>query len=89
MDTSSFAIGPAVYGSTRHPFRASLPRRVLRRLPEPEPEVLRSQAGVDGLIAADAGPAPRRSVWRISVQDVKDFLIAYTACLLAVMTFLS
>lgn len=82
METSSFRIGAAAYGSTRHPFRASLPRHVLRELPRHEPEVARAIAmGSDG-------QEPRRGRWRITAQDMKDFLIAYTACLLAAMTFL-
>ena len=82
METSSVRNGASAYGSTRHPFRASLPRHVLRELPRHEPEVARA------LGTAVAGKAQRQSAWRISVQDVKDFLIAYTACLLAAMTFL-
>lgn len=80
METSSYSIGSAAYGSTRHPFRASLPRRVLRELPRLEPEVAQA--------LAERQDAPRRWVWRITAQDVKDFLIAYCACLLAAMTFL-
>lgn len=81
METSSFRIGAMAYGSTRHPFRASLPRRVLRELPRHEPEVARA------LAEQGAATAPR-SAWRITAQDVKEFLIAYCACLLAAMTFL-
>lgn len=32
--------------------------------------------------------APQRS-WRITVQDVKDFLLAYCACFLAVTAFIA
>lgn len=32
------------------------------------------------------GPAQR--TWRITVQDVKDFLLAYCACFLAVSAFI-
>ncbi|HEY6868305.1 MAG TPA: hypothetical protein VI199_00995 [Novosphingobium sp.] len=82
METSSFRIGATAYGSTRHPFRASLPRRVLRELPRHEPEVIQAM----GMAAGTR--SPRRAAWRISTQDLKDFLIAYIACLLAAMTFL-
>lgn len=93
MDTTSFTIGTARYGGTRHPFRATLPRRVLRSLPELEPEVaarLAADAAASDAAAsaADTIIAPRKRWLGISTQDVKDFLIAYTACLLAVMTFL-
>ncbi|MBC2668185.1 hypothetical protein ACFOON_11350 [Novosphingobium piscinae] len=95
MDTAGFTMGAIRYGGTRHPFRASLPRRVLRSLPHHEPEVAARLAAAaacgDNGEATDAAPAvrpaPRRG-WRITTQDVKDFLIAYTACLLAVTTFL-
>lgn len=79
METSPFSIGSVAQGGTRHPFRATLPKRVLRELPRLEPEVAQAQA------LAQKVPAP--SVWRITTQDVKDFLIAYCACLLAAMTF--
>lgn len=95
MDTAGFTMGAIRYGGARHPFRASLPRRVLRALPHHEPEVAARLAaaaarGDDGELpgaVAEVLPAPRRG-WRITTQDVKDFLIAYTACLLAVTTFL-
>ena len=35
-----------------------------------------------------AEPEPNRT-WRISLQDVKDFLLAYCACFICVWTFLS
>lgn len=78
MDTAGFSIGSAHFGSTRHPFRATLPRRVLRTLPHYEPEV----AARIEVVA----PEPRG--FRISSQDLRDFLLAYTACLIAAMTFL-
>jgi hypothetical protein len=36
---------------------------------------------------AAQGPAQR--TWRITVQDVKDFLLAYCACFLAVSAFIA
>ena len=93
MDTAGFTIGTARYGGTRHPFRATLPRRVLRLLPEVEPEVAarlaESACQVEAQPAASATTEAKPQRWLgITAQDVKDFLIAYIACLLAVMTFL-
>ena len=83
----------ASFGTANHPFRATLPPRVLRRLPVFEPEV---QARMDAVAAAAAMPAaepvieaaPARRRW-ISRQDVRDFLIAYSACFLAVTAWIS
>jgi len=81
MDTASLA--PPIFGTARHPFRAGLPLRTLRCLPRHEPEV---QARIDaGAGAAAEDPAPRR--W-LNAQDVRDFLIAYVACFLAVSAWL-
>ncbi|MDE2620174.1 MAG: hypothetical protein KGL54_08435 [Sphingomonadales bacterium] len=89
MDTAGFTIGAARYGGTRHPFRASLPRRVLRSLPEHEPEVAARIAERSAHGDGTSTPVePRRRWLGITTQDVKDFLIAYCACLLAVTTFL-
>ncbi|MFC3173640.1 hypothetical protein ACFOD9_05185 [Novosphingobium bradum] len=76
----------ATFGTARHPFRATLPLRTLRRLPRHEPEV---QARIDAFRPpeADAEAPPRRS--GLTAQDVKDFLIAYVACFMAVSAFLS
>lgn len=83
----------ASFGTANHPFRATLPPRVLRRLPVFEPEVqarMDAAAAVAALPAAEpvveAAPACRR--W-ISRQDVRDFLIAYSACFLAVTAWIS
>ena len=35
------------------------------------------------------GPSPPPRSWRITVQDVKDFLLAYCACFLAVSAFIA
>lgn len=76
-------------GTARHPFRAALPARVLRRLPQFEPEVLARIAEVEAAGgAAEAGPAPRGRSLRISAQDVRDFLLAYIACFLAVSAWI-
>jgi len=74
-----------IFGTSNHPFRATLPLRVLRRLPQYEPEVRARMAAAE---QADPAPAPRRA-WRITAQDVKDFLIAYIACFMAVSAWLS
>lgn len=94
-----------------HPFRRTLPSRVLMRLPDHEPEVRSAMeraalaraatesasmepapfcAGRDAGRSGDAdAPAYRSVLGRISLQDVKDFLMAYCACLLAIGTILS
>jgi len=72
-----------VFGTARHPFRATLPLRALRRLPRHEPEV---QARIDACAEPTAQAAPRRR-W-LTAQDAKDFLIAYVACFMAVSAFL-
>ena len=77
----------------RHPFLQSLPRHV------------RHGRGIDPVrrrnrIAAREASAARRNAlafmlrrWRqagrVTTQDVKDFLIAYCACFVAVMAFIS
>jgi hypothetical protein len=82
------ALTPA-FGTSRHPFRAQLPARVLHRLPRLEPEV---QARIDAaaaVAAQDVAVVADRRRWLITARDVKDFLIAYVACFLAVSAFLS
>lgn len=83
----------ATFGPSRHPFRSALPLRVLRRLPQYEPEVQARIAAMEfqeaefteADVSAD-GPRKRRF---ITMQDVKDFLIAYVACFMAVSAWLS
>lgn len=74
----------AIIGTARHPFRATLPLRTLRRLPRHEPEV---QARIDAYegVAAEQ-PQVRRPL--LTAQDVRDFLLAYIACFLAVTAYL-
>ena len=74
----------ASFGTANRPFRATLPLRVLRRLPVFEPEV---QARIDACHGVEAGQAPVRRSW-LTAQDVRDFLLAYIACFLAVSAFL-
>lgn len=75
----------ATFGTANHPFRATLPLRVLRRLPQHEPEVL---ARIEMRQGADV-PAPEQKRALLTLQDVKDFLIAYVACFMAVSAWLS
>ncbi len=69
-----------------HPFRRNLPARVRARLhaamPRPEPEV-------EAANARAALRSPDLDWRRITAQDVRDFLLAYCACFIAVQTFLS
>jgi hypothetical protein len=77
----------------RHPFLQSLPRHVRHgRRKDP----VRSRARVDEIEAAAERKADRlarlrqwRQASRITAQDVKDFLLAYCACFVAVMAFVS
>ncbi|WP_408590277.1 hypothetical protein [Novosphingobium sp.] len=66
----------------RHPFRAKLPAHVRAPLPVLEPEV--------------AAAIERRKLrsdpvdWqRLTLQDAKDFLLAYCACFVALMAFIA
>lgn len=68
-----------------HPFRRTLPAHVLRPLPVLEPEVdaaVRAVTLPDGLLSPPVDPR------HITVQDVKDFLLAYCACFMAVSAFI-
>lgn len=81
---------PAIqYGTSRHPFRRSLPRHVLRELPCAEPEVLAAmRRAEERLREAEIRSAPV-DLKRITMQDLRDFMIAYCACFLAVMVFIA
>lgn len=74
----------AIIGTTRHPFRATLPLRTLRRLPRHEPEVQARIDAYEGVTAEQ--PQARRPL--LTAQDVRDFLLAYIACFLAVTAYL-
>ncbi|KHS46562.1 MULTISPECIES: hypothetical protein [Novosphingobium] len=77
------------YGTARHPFRAQLPRHALRELPRHEPEVLAAMKRAEALLReADIRSEPV-NLRRISMQDIRDFLIAYCACFLAIMVFIA
>jgi len=81
--TKTFALNPDNAG---HPFRRTLPAHVLRPLPILEPEVAAAEARVEQRAALRSRDVDLR---RIRVQDVKDFLLAYCACFIAVMTFIA
>lgn len=85
----SRALASAAYGTTRHPFRASLPTHVLRELPKLEPEVMAAmRRAEERLREVEVRSAPV-NLKRISMQDLRDFLIAYCACFMAVMVFIA
>ncbi|WP_353228432.1 hypothetical protein [Novosphingobium sp.] len=73
-----------------HAFRRNLPDRVRARLrapmPRPEPEV---EAAMTAAAALDGVRSPELNWHRITGQDVRDFLLAYCACFIALQTFLS
>ncbi|WP_068077820.1 hypothetical protein [Novosphingobium lentum] len=68
-----------------HPFRRSLPPRVLRPLPTFEPEVIAAEqrAALAALRSPDVSP------WKFTRQDLKDFLLAYCACFIAVSVWIA
>lgn len=68
-----------------HPFRRSLPAHVLRPLPMFEPEV---EAAITALQVPEGLRSPPVDPRRITVQDIKDFLLAYCACFAAVSAFI-
>ncbi|MCW1382852.1 hypothetical protein OLX02_08450 [Novosphingobium sp. KCTC 2891] len=73
------ALNPELAG---HPFRRTLPAHVLRRLPVFEPEVLEAMRKAELR-------SPDVSWKKLTLQDAKEFLLAYCACFLAVMAFIS
>ncbi|NML92826.1 hypothetical protein [Novosphingobium olei] len=77
--TRSRALNPELAG---HPFRRTLPAHVLSRLPVFEPEVIAAMRKAE-LRSQDVEGR------KLTLQDVKDFLLAYCACFLAVMVFIS
>jgi hypothetical protein len=80
------AINPDLAG---HPFRRTLPAHVLRPLPMLEPEVERAMSSATTAVTGLAGlRSPPVDSQRITLQDVKDFLLAYCACFIAVSAFI-
>ena len=65
-----------------HSFRAALPDAVLQVMPAYEPEVALAMERAK-LRSKPLDPG------MITLQDVKDFLLAYCACFLAVLAFIS
>jgi hypothetical protein len=80
------ALNPDLSG---HPFRRTLPAHVLRPLPMFEPEVERAMAVIAAsgaqLVEMRSPPVDPR---KITLQDMKDFLLAYCACFIAVAAFI-
>lgn len=79
----------STFGSSRHPFRASLPRHVLRELPRYEPEVMAAIKRAETTLREAEVRSEPVNLKRITMQDLRDFLIAYCACFLAVMVFIA
>jgi hypothetical protein len=76
------AINPDLAG---HPFRRTLPAHVLRPLPKLEPEVEKAMAGASLCSELHSPPVDPK---KITLQDVKEFLLAYCACFIAVSAFI-
>jgi hypothetical protein len=81
--TKTLALNPETAG---HPFRRTLPAHVLRPLPIVEPEVAAAEERAEERMTLRSRDVDLR---RIRVQDVKDFLLAYCACFIAVMAFIA
>ncbi|MGV3510374.1 MAG: hypothetical protein ACO1OX_00065 [Novosphingobium sp.] len=77
------------YGTARHSFRASLPRHALRELPRYEPEVVAAMKRADILLREAEIRSEPVNLSRISMQDLRDFLLAYCACFFAIMAFIA
>ncbi|WP_018075622.1 hypothetical protein [Novosphingobium nitrogenifigens] len=67
-------------------FRRNLPLAVKARLEMPMP---RYEPEVEAAMKRHALRSPDLDWKRISAQDVRDFLLAYCACFLALQTFLA
>lgn len=79
----------ARYGTTRHSFRRSLPMHVLRELPRQEPEVLAAIRRAEEHLREMEVRSEPVNLKRITMQDLREFLIAYCACFMAVMAFIA
>lgn len=77
------------YGTARHSFRASLPRHALRELPRYEPEVMLAMKRAETLLLDTEIRSKPVDLKRISMQDLRDFLLAYCACFFAIMAFIA
>ena len=59
-------------------------------MPQPEPEVLAAILRSETAAVEVAAPERRAVRWpRLTLQDGKDFLLAYCACFMAVSAFIS
>ena len=83
------AAASAAYGTARHSFRATLPRHVLRELPKLEPEVVAAMRRAEERLRDLEVRSEPVDLKRITMQDVRDFMIAYCACFMAVMVFIA
>lgn len=79
LDAAAFAEPPL--RPAGHPFRASLPRRVLLPMPRYEPEV----AAAMERAALRSAPVDWK---RLTLRDLREFLMAYCACFMAIMAFI-
>ncbi|KPF92043.1 hypothetical protein IP81_08390 [Novosphingobium sp. AAP83] len=79
----------ARYGTTRHSFRRSLPTHVLRELPRQEPEVVAALRRAEERLREMEVRSEPVNLKRITMQDLRDFLMAYCACFMAVMAFIA
>lgn len=82
-------LAPVAYGTARHPFRASLPMHALREMPRLEPEVIQAMRRAEERLQAVEVRSQPVNLRRITMQDLRDFMIAYCACFLAVMAFIA
>lgn len=82
-------LASAAYGTTRNSFRASLPRHALRELPRYEPEVQAAMRKAEHRLREIEVRSPDVDIKRLTLRDVREFLIAYCACFLAVMAFIA
>ncbi len=66
----------------RNAFRSTLPARVFIPMPVHEPEV------AEAIVRAELRSKPVD--WKhVTLQDAKDFLLAYCACFVAMIAFIS
>jgi len=82
-------LAPVAYGTARHPFRASLPMHALREMPRLEPEVIQAIRRAEERLQEIEVRSQPVNLRRITTQDLRDFMIAYCACFLAVMAFIA
>ncbi|MCX7285108.1 MAG: hypothetical protein NTX28_13865 [Novosphingobium sp.] len=66
-----------------------MPRHALREMPRLEPEVIAAMRRTEERLRAMEVRSEPLDLKRITMQDVRDFMIAYCACFLAVMVFIA